>query len=77
MKQTRYFKHRVLVQRPYIQLQWCQRAIQSPDYTEVQTDGRVRYWLYVKELGKYLRVVTLEDGETVHTAFPDRGFKPR
>ncbi|MGH7570584.1 MAG: hypothetical protein ACREMK_01925 [Gemmatimonadota bacterium] len=77
MKWTRYFEHRVLQQRPYIQLQWCQRAIQNPEYKEVQEDGRVRHWFYVKELGKYLRVVTLEDGETVHTAFPDRGFKPR
>ncbi|GJQ22155.1 MAG: hypothetical protein HBSIN02_25100 [Bacteroidia bacterium] len=36
---------------------------------------RIRYWGYVEELGKYLRVVTLEDGETVHNAFPDRDFK--
>jgi hypothetical protein len=27
------------------------------------------------ELGKYLRVVVLEDGETIHNAFPDRRFK--
>jgi len=26
-------------------------------------------------LRKYLRVVTLEDGETVLNAFPDRSFK--
>jgi hypothetical protein len=31
---------------------------------------------YIEELGKYLRVVTLEDGETVHNAFPDRDFVP-
>jgi hypothetical protein len=30
---------------------------------------------FIKELGKYLRVVTLADGETVHNAFPDRGFR--
>jgi len=35
----------------------------------------VRYWVHVEELGRYLRVVTLEDGETVHNAFPDREFK--
>jgi len=40
-----------------------------------QGDGRVRHWIYVEELGKYLRVVTLEDGETVHNAFPDRHFR--
>jgi hypothetical protein len=30
----------------------------------------------VQELGYYLRVVTLEDGITIHNAFPDRRFKP-
>jgi len=42
---------------------------------EEQPGGRVRYWTFVNELGKYLRVVTLADGETVHNAFPDRGFR--
>ncbi len=41
--------------------------------------GRVRHWAYVEELVElgmppYLRVVTLEDGETVHNAFPDRNY---
>jgi hypothetical protein len=31
-------------------------------------------WIFVPEIGKYLRVVTLADGETVLNAFPDRGF---
>jgi hypothetical protein len=30
---------------------------------------------YIPELGRYLRVVALADGETVHNAFPDRNFK--
>ena len=44
-------------------------------HREVQPSGRVRYWIFIPELGKYLRVITLEDGETVHNAFPDREFK--
>ena len=36
-----------------------------------------RYLIVIEELGKYLRVVTLEDGETVHNAFPDRGFQEK
>jgi hypothetical protein len=43
-------------------------------HTELQSDGRWRYWIFVEELGKYLRVVTLEDGKTIHNAFPDRDF---
>ena len=31
--------------------------------------------MFVEELGKDLRVVTLEDDETVHNAFPDRNFE--
>jgi hypothetical protein len=42
----------------------------------VQPDGRIRHWGYVPGLGRWLRVVTLEDGETVHNAFLDRGFSP-
>jgi len=47
----------------------------DPVYSEIQPDGRIRHWIFIPELGKYLRVVTLDDGETVHNAFPDRNFK--
>jgi hypothetical protein len=36
----------------------------------------MRRWGLIPEVGKYLRVVTEPDGETVHNAFFDRGFKP-
>jgi hypothetical protein len=51
-------------------------VLQHPIRTETQGNGRLRYWAYIPELGKYLRVVTEPDGETVHNAFPDREFKP-
>ena len=36
----------------------------------------IRHWGLVPELGgRTLRVVTLEDGETILNAFPDRNFK--
>lgn len=50
-------------------------AARTPEASEVQSDGRIRYWLYVPALGKYLRVITLADGKTLHNAFPDRSFK--
>ena len=50
-------------------------AIDNPAHRETQPDGRIRYWVYISELQRYLRVVTLEDGETIHNAFPDRGFR--
>lgn len=74
---TDYFRHDVMAKRPYIQLAWCLAALENPVRKEVQTgDGRVRYWIFVPELDRYLRVVTLEDGLTLHNAFPDRRFKP-
>jgi hypothetical protein len=37
----------------------------------IQKDGRIRRWE-----PKYLRVILLSDGETVHNAFFDRSFTP-
>lgn len=74
MDQTDYFKRRVLQDRPYIRLAWCEQAVRAPEATEVQPDGRIRHWLYSEALGKYLRVVTLADGQTLHNAFPDRNY---
>ncbi len=75
MKTTRYFREQVLHKRTYLKLEWIERILKNPVKKEIQPEGRVRYWGYVKELGKYLRVVTLADGETVHNTFPDRDFK--
>jgi hypothetical protein len=77
MKATRYFEEQVLRKRPYIQREWCKRALREPVRREVQPDGRIRHWIFVPEIGQYLRVVTLDDGKTVHNAFPDRSFKER
>lgn len=75
MKTTRYFDEQVLRKRPHIRPEWCKLVVGNPVKREVQPDGRVRYWGFIPELGKHLRVVTLEDGETIHNAFPDRNFK--
>jgi len=75
MKTTRYFEEQVLRKRPYLQREWCERALREAVKRETQPDGRIRHWILIPELGRYLRVVTLEDGETVHNAFPDRDFK--
>jgi len=40
------------------------------------TSGRIRRWAAIAEMdGRYLRVILLADGETVHNAFFDRSFK--
>ena len=79
MKTTRYFEEQVLRKRPYILREWCSLALAAPVRREVQADGRIRLWVQVTRPGearpRFLRVVTLEDGETVHNAFFDRNFR--
>ena len=76
MQATAYFREQVIRKRPYLKESWCLQVIDNPVQKEVQEDGRLRFWGYVDELdGKALRVVTLEDGKTIHNAFPDSGFR--
>jgi len=76
MKTTNYFRNSVMMRRPYLQATWIERVLATPLRTEVQANGRIRRWGFIPEEGKYLRVVTEADGETVHNAFFDRSFKP-
>ena len=62
--------------RAIIELQWIERVIQHPVKATIQEDGPIRRWGLILEEGKYLRVILLPDGETVHNAFFDRGFSP-
>ena len=64
----------MLRKRPYLKIDWCEAVVLRPLKREVQEDGRIRFWAYVLELERFMRVVTLEDGETIHNAFPDRDF---
>ncbi len=75
MKTTDYFENKVLIKRPYLKMEWCKSALNNPLRKEKQENGRIRFWYYVEEYNKYLRVVTLENGETIHNAFFDRDFK--
>ena len=78
MKVTAYFEAiRRRPDRAVIHSEWIERAIREPIREHVQADDRIRRWVQIPEMeGRYLRVVLLSDGETVHNAFFDRGFKP-
>lgn len=60
--------------RPYIKREWCEQALRHPLRREVQPNGLIRHRVLIPQLGRYLRVVTLEDSMTVHNAFLDRNF---
>jgi hypothetical protein len=76
VKVTNYFKTVCLrPDRAEIKMDWIESTIESPLKREIQSDGRVRCWSKIPEKDKYLRFILLEDGETVHNAFFDRGFR--
>ena len=79
MKTTRYFDEQVLRERPYLTVELCQAVLAEPIRRQPQPDGRVRHWgearLPGEDKPRILRVVTLEDGETIHNAFFDRNFR--
>jgi hypothetical protein len=78
MKVTNYFElFRNRPDRAIIKDEWIEQVIQFPEAEAVQEDGRIRRWARVAEMdGRYLRVILLADGVTVHNAFFDRRFKP-
>ena len=76
MKTTQYFDYtRKRPDRAQIKEDWIKAVIEKPEKTEIQSDGRIRKWAKISEAEKYLRVILLEDGETVHNAFFDRSYK--
>ena len=79
MKTTRYFDEQVLRKRAYLRVEWIERALAEPIPRTVQPDGRIRHWVRIDlaeaDKSYILRVVTLEDAETVHNAFFDRDYR--
>jgi len=78
MKVTAYFAViRTRPDRALIRDEWIKRAIEAPSTEYIQPDGRIRRWVCIPELeNRYIRVVLIPDGETVHNAFFDRRFQP-
>lgn len=78
MKSTEYFEAiRTRPDRVIIQDEWIRRVVESPEREDIQEDGRIRRRARIEEMeGRYLRVILLPDGETIHNAFFDRRFEP-
>jgi formyltetrahydrofolate synthetase len=77
MKTTQYFQYtRQRPDRIIILDEWIENTIHEPLREEIQADGRIRRWARIPDMeNRVLRVILLEDGETVHNAFFDRNFK--
>ena len=73
----------MLRKRTYLTVDLCRGVLADPLRREVQPDGRIRCWgrspchltLPGEADARILRVVTLEDGATLHNAFLDRGYR--
>jgi len=78
MKTTPYFDHiRQRPDRSIILNEWIERAVWTPMREKTQADGRIRRWALIPEMeNRWLRVILLADGETIHNAFFDRRFVP-
>jgi len=79
MKTTPYFEEQVLRKRPYLVGMAFATILAAPLRRSVQPEGRIRWWGRVVDprdgRERILRVITLDDGETVHNAFFDRSFR--
>ncbi|MEM9118805.1 MAG: hypothetical protein AAGD09_13100 [Cyanobacteria bacterium P01_F01_bin.56] len=77
MKTTPYFEQK-LKERPEIRREWCDLVLAEPLKQVIQPNGRMSAWAVIPEFGdRVLRVITLEDGETLHNAYFDRNFRNR
>ena len=75
LKFSNYFIHtRQRPDRKNIKIEWIEQVYNFPEHQMLQSDGRKRMWGYIEEMEKYLRIVVLEDQETIHNAFFDRNF---
>jgi len=79
MKTTRYFQEQVLRKWPYLPTEQLQAVLAAPIRSSIQADGRIRHWGWATDSRdgqrRVLRIVTLDDGETVHNAFFDRSYR--
>lgn len=71
MKTHGYFDS--LTKRPdrgKIKTKWIQQVVDFPEKEHIQADGRIRRWGRVHDMdGRYLRVILLQDGETIIRRF--------
>lgn len=74
MKTTAYFDfRRKFPDRVWIKDEWILSVVHRPARCLCQEDGRLKLWGKIDEAGgRWLRVVLLPDGITVHNAFFDR-----
>lgn len=70
LETTRYYDMVARHNHPEVKVEWIKRVLTNPYYFEPQqNDGRIRYYGYIKEIEKWIRVI-IDDGK-LHNRFFD------
>ena len=68
---SEYYEREAKHKHPEIRDEWVARVLANPYHTETQPDGRIRYYGYITEVDRWVRVI-VEDGVLINRFF-DRG----
>lgn len=68
---SEYYEREAKYKHPEIRDEWVARVLANPYHTETQADGRIRYYGYIPEVDKWIRVI-VENGILINRFF-DRG----
>ncbi len=68
METTAYYDGEVQRKHPEVRQEWVERVLANPYHSETQPDGRIRYWGYIQEADKWLRVI-VADGKLLNRFF--------
>ena len=74
MDTTRYYEEEVRQKHPGIKDEWVERVLADPFHTETQPDGGIRYYGFIVEEGRWLRVV-VADGKLLNRFFDRNKLK--
>ncbi len=80
MKTNPYFERWARSKHPEANREdWVESVLSAPTGQEDkdQPDGRTALTGFIREAGKWMRVIVEEDGETVHTAFFIPDYEPQ
>ena len=67
---TSNYYERAKIKHPEVTEAWVTRVLNDPHHTEIQPNGRIRYYGYIEEIDKWLRVIV--DNDEVLNRFLDR-----
>ena len=73
MEEAPYYRVAAL-KHPDVKDEWVASVLANPYHVEAQANGRLRYYGYVEEVGKWLRVV-VDDGKLFNRFFDRNKMK--